>query len=124
MNSEPLLGRLALRLYPAHLRARYGPELLALLAASTRPRRDLLDIVRCGLEERMEILAVTYLRPLAAVLAGIGLFALGYVVNDLQDGIAELPRHWWSTAPVGLLVVAALLWFVPTIRQRRPPAAQ
>jgi len=121
---EPRLGRLALRGYPSHLRTRYGNELLVLLAASPNPRRDLLDIVRCGLRERMEILAMTYLRPLAAILAAIGLFALGYTLNDLQDGLAELPMHWWSSAPVALLVLAALLWFAPAARRRRPPAAK
>lgn len=67
---------------------------------------------------------MSYLRPVAALLAGVGLFALGYAVNDLQGGLAELPGHWWSTAPVGLLLVAALLWFAPAAHRRRRSAAE
>jgi hypothetical protein len=30
----------------------------------------------------------------ALVLAAASLFALGYAVNDLANGITEVPRHW------------------------------
>lgn len=52
------------------------------------------------------------LRITAAVVAGIGLFALGFAVNDLEDGIVEVPMHWWSTLPLLFLAAAALLWLV------------
>lgn len=113
------LHRAALWLYPPSVRKRYGPELLALLAVSRRPASDLLDVVRAALLDRLEELAVTYLRPVAAIIGAVALFALGYAVNDLQDGLAELPRHWWSVAPAALLVVSAGLWFAPAIHGRR-----
>ena len=43
----------------------------------------------------------------ALVLAFVSVFALGYAVNGLGEGITELPRHWWSTAPALGLVLAA-----------------
>jgi hypothetical protein len=43
------------------------------------------------------------------VLSFGSVFALGYAVNGLADGITELPRHWWSAAPVlGLFMAAGL----------------
>lgn len=62
---------------------------------------------------------MTYLRRAAVVAAGIGLFGLGYTLNDLQNGLVELPRHWWSVAPVILLVFAASAWFAPAARGPR-----
>lgn len=34
---------------------------------------------------------------------------LGYVINNLAHGITELLQHWWSTAPLLGLVLAAAL---------------
>jgi len=116
------LHRIVLRLYPRQVRARYGPELLAMLDASTRPWRDLLDIARNAVRDRTEVLLVKHLRSAAAILAAVSLFALGYAVNGLQDGLTELPRHWWSVAPIGVLLVAGLMWLVPAARRRRPVA--
>ena len=33
------------------------------------------------------------------------MFGLGYIVNDLDDGVTEIGRHWWSSIA---LVVAVL----------------
>ncbi len=44
------------------------------------------------------------------VLALLGVFALGFTLGQLQDGIGEIPHHWWSTAPVVLVAGAAALW--------------
>lgn len=40
------------------------------------------------------------------------MFGTGWAVGQLQDGAAELPQHWWSTAPLvvsGLGVLLAAL---------------
>jgi hypothetical protein len=51
-------------------------------------------------------------------LAAISLFAFGYAVNDLANGIAEAPQHWWRSAPL-LGVAAALgLWVGPRLYRR------
>ena len=50
------------------------------------------------------------LRVAATIIAAVGLFALGFAVNDLEDGIVEAPMHWWSTLPLLALAGAALLW--------------
>ena len=49
------------------------------------------------------------LRWVAFGLAIASSFTLGYAINDLAHGIAELPQHWWSTAPALGLLVAALI---------------
>jgi hypothetical protein len=113
------LHRVVLRLYPSHVRNRYGPELLALLATSRTPTSDLLDVIRAALSDRLEEFVMTYLRTFAAIIGAFALFALGYAVNDLQHGLTELPRHWWSAAPAGLLLVSAALWFAPALRKHR-----
>jgi hypothetical protein len=27
----------------------------------------------------------------------VAVFALGYLINDLEDGLTEIGRHWWSS---------------------------
>ncbi|MCB1246801.1 MAG: hypothetical protein KDB69_06025 [Acidimicrobiia bacterium] len=47
---------------------------------------------------------------LVAVAVGtISVFALGYAVAGLADGIVEAPRHWWSSLPVVGIAAAAFL---------------
>lgn len=55
----------------------------------------------------------------ALVLAAVSIFALGYAVNGLADGITELPKHWWSTAPILGLLLAAAIGFVGRTRSRK-----
>ena len=55
----------------------------------------------------------------ALFVAAVSIFALGYTVNGLADGITELPRHWWSTAPIVGLVLAVAIGFVGRTRSRR-----
>jgi hypothetical protein len=53
----------------------------------------------------------------ALVLAAASLFALGYAVNDLANGITEVPQHWWSSAPVFGLGLALTLLVLPRLRR-------
>jgi hypothetical protein len=55
----------------------------------------------------------------AVVLGAVSLFALGYAVNDLADGITEVPHHWWSSAPLLGLGAALALWAAPRLLGRR-----
>jgi hypothetical protein len=45
------------------------------------------------------------LRLVADAVVLITVFGLGYIVNDLEDGVTEIGRHWWSSFA---LVVAVL----------------
>jgi hypothetical protein len=58
----------------------------------------------------------------AAVLVAIGALGIAWAVPQLADGAGELPRHWWSSVPVGLVVLggalAAIAWLLPR-RARR-----
>ena len=59
----------------------------------------------------------------SAVLIAVGLFGTGWAVGQLQDGAAELPRHWWSSAPVALTALGATLallaWAAPRLARNR-----
>jgi len=97
------LIRLAMALYPAKVRDRYGAELTDLLAHSTRPWRDIADISRCALTERAATWTWARSRPqlhrmawLAAAPLGFGLAALsvaagavGIVTAYVEDGAHE-----------------------------------
>lgn len=48
------------------------------------------------------------LHSLALVALAVSLVALGYALNDLRSGLAEIPHHWWSSAAVAAVVASAL----------------
>ena len=57
----------------------------------------------------------------AAMLVGAAsLFAFGSAVNDLANGITEMPQHWWNTAPLLGLGAALALWAGPRLHRRLP----
>ncbi|BCB74975.1 hypothetical protein GCM10022251_75420 [Phytohabitans flavus] len=92
--------RLVMALYPAPVRDRYGAELTDLLAHSTRPWRDAVDVGRCALADRAATWTWARSRPqllrlawLAAAPLGFGLAALvvavgvvGIVTAWVEDG--------------------------------------
>lgn len=104
---------------PTRWRERYGDEIEALLRQSHHPVADLVDLVkhvaRWYLEEAMKDIW----KSLSIILAIVSVFALGYAISDLAGGISELPRHWWSTAPVLGLVLAAAAGILARARSRR-----
>jgi MFS family permease len=63
--------RLILTLYPRRLRDRYGPEIADLLARSSRPRRDLLNVAAHALAERAGALGRRDWRPALGLLAAM-----------------------------------------------------
>jgi hypothetical protein len=90
--------RLLLRLYPRSWRDRYGDEVLELLEKSQRPIRDSADVA-----VRAVILRAADLgrhRWAAVLLVVIGVEGLLWSVPQLQDGLTEVPMHWWSTLAV------------------------
>jgi hypothetical protein len=50
--------------------------------------------------------AVIVLRLLFSVLCGLGVVLLLLAVAQLENGVREIPEHWWSTAPVALALAA------------------
>ncbi len=58
------------------------------------------------------------MRSIAVVLAfvavGFGLLA----ATQLSGGIADIPRHWWSTMAFGAPALAAAAFWVAGVRER------
>ena len=116
--------------FPKPWRDRYGAELSEQLAdAGAADRFDLVvaaaamwgDHVRNQIERTRGLMSM--LRRLALALIALGLGSVVWATSELQDGMAELPGHWWSTlATVPLLtglVLAAVAWGPASGRERR-----
>lgn len=110
-------SRAILRLLPRSRRTRYGEEIGALLEESRGPG-DVINVTAQALRWHMEETMQDVWKALAVVLAGLSLFALGYAINGLADGITELPRHWWSAAPVLGVLLAATLAAIGRVKRR------
>jgi hypothetical protein len=85
---------LALLLYPGQQRRRYGPEIRELLQTSASPVRDLADIARSGLRERVTAAPA---RPWARVTTG----ALATLAAQAAP-LALSGRLPWAAAVVGI----------------------
>ncbi len=56
----------------------------------------------------------------SAIVLGIAsVFALGYALNDLSGGLNELPKHWWSAAPLLGLALAGAAAMIGRARAKR-----
>jgi hypothetical protein len=121
------MKHLLVYLLPATFRRRYEDELIELLDHSRRPARDALDVVVHAARLRGEQLMTNAARHLANLVLAVSLFTLGYVINDLQDGIVEVPHHWWSSAALFLVTAAFALRVTVAIvaakRVAKPPSA-
>ena len=84
--------------------------------------RDALDVVVHAARLRREQLMTNAARHLANLVLAIALFTLGYMINDLQDGIVEVPRHWWSSAVLLLAGAAAAFGVTVAIAAAKPVA--
>lgn len=103
------IARWLVKLMPEQHRDRYGEEMLELLHHSSRPTGDLINVAAFVLRWRTEDALREPLIIVAAILAAVSLFAGGYVVAELADGLTELHKHWWSTLPfLGLLLAVGL----------------
>ncbi len=100
-------------LYPRRWRRRFGLEVEELLAASSRPVRDRLDLLvaapgvvlaqlRSG-----DTMTLATLRMGLAVALGAGLALTVVALTQLENGLVELGQPWWSGAPALLVVVSA-----------------
>lgn len=93
-------------IYPSEFARRHADEIAVLLKASPQPVRDHLDVVIHAVRLRSENVMSQLPRYLADVALAVALFMFGFVVNDLESGLGEVARHWWSTAAVLLVIVA------------------
>jgi hypothetical protein len=117
--------RALLRLYPRWFRDRFGAEVAELLERSPHRLRDALNVAAHAAQLRSESLMTRPLRHLADFVMLTTTFGLGYLVNDLENGITEIARHWWSAFALVLAVGAiAARATISTLDARRdkPPA--
>jgi hypothetical protein len=53
----------------------------------------------------------------AAIIVAAGVAGTLWAVTELRDGAVELPQHWWSSAPLLLVVagvgLAIVAWAAP-----------
>lgn len=119
------MTRWLLRLYPAWFRDRYGDELADLLARSDHRLRDVFNVVVHAGHLRWESRMFRPLRHLTNALVIITVFGFGYIVNDLEHGVTEIPRHWWSSIAlvVTVLTIGARTAIDVMHRRRDQPPA-
>jgi hypothetical protein len=55
---------------------------------------------------------------IALLVGAASLFAFGYAVSDLANGVTEAPQHWWSSAPLLGLAAAVALSVGPRLYRR------
>jgi hypothetical protein len=106
-------------LYPSEFARRHGDEIAALLQSSPQPVRDHLDVVIHAIRLRSEQIMSRLPRYVADLAIAWAIFLLGFVVNDLEHGLGDLPRHWWSTAAALLVIVTCAVRAAVTVIDRR-----
>lgn len=117
-----------LKLFPAEWRDRHGDEVLEALEHSHRPVRDRFDLFVTATRlasERNPTVQTSRARRLLVVLAVcsalLGSVTLAWAATSLNDGLAEVPHHWWSVAaalPLALAVTLAVPVAVLPSRRR------
>ena len=117
------MKRWLLRLYPAWFRDRYGDEIADSLARSTHRTRDSLNVALHAVLLRTEMLMNHAIRRLADLFVVAAAFALGYVLNDLERGVAEIPHHWWSSLAVLVTVTSVAVRGILGARPRTSSSA-
>jgi hypothetical protein len=105
-------------LYPREFARRHGDEIAAMLKSSQQPVRDHLDVVIHAMRLRSEHLMSRLPRYLADLATAVAIFLLGFIVNDLEHGLGDLPRHWWSTAAALLVIITCSARAAVTVIER------
>lgn len=119
-----------LRLFPKEWRQRYGSEVDWLLSTSARSRfRDVSDLLVTAvviwtdhlldtLHQRRGIMKL--LRSGAVALSIVGVLVVAWTATALQDGLTELPTHWWSTLAAVPLVAGIVAGAIACWPRHRP----
>lgn len=102
-------SRTLVRLYPAAWRARYGDEMLDLLAERPPTWRDSIDLIRCALDAHVHPRSPSRAPAVAAILAGAA-----WTVVALAVLAEPVPPDWpgflaWTLVPGLIGVVAGLV---------------
>lgn len=84
-----------LRVLPEPWRSRFGAEINDAMAMSHKPLEDRVDLIRWGVRLRMEQTARKFMMA-GTVFVVAGALSLAWAAGELNEGIAEIPRHWWS----------------------------
>jgi hypothetical protein len=116
-----------MRLFPRSWRARYGDEIADHLGHSTRPALDRLDLLIAlgsvwsdeSARRLPMLVSRVWMRAVAAGLCAVGVVTTALAITDLQGGLVELPRHWWSAPALLPLAAAAVLLAVGEHASRR-----
>lgn len=113
--------------YPRWWRAKYGDELIAMLESTDIGSRIVLDVFVSGVMVRVDTAALAMERKtmnrriligLGMVLLLIGTATTVWATSELENGLTEIPGHWWSTLAVlpavaGLGLLGTGLWLRP-----------
>ncbi|HEX6685806.1 MAG TPA: hypothetical protein VF062_23725 [Candidatus Limnocylindrales bacterium] len=123
------LARAAVRLYPRHVRDRYGEEISGLLAASHAPGRDLLNVVWWAVGEHVAAFSFSRLARAVLRLAGLALLPLvtaaawlmlstvGLIIGRVSIVFGEVAEAWFLALYFG--VPAAVLVPLAVVAGRR-----
>lgn len=114
---DPVPGARLLRLYPAAWRARYGDEMLALLADRRPGLRDRLDLVRGAWDAHAQAVETTSLAPVTAAITGAA-WTIAGAVTVLDVAPPDWPGFTRETAAVAAVGCVAGAAFGPVVSGR------
>ncbi|WP_426512944.1 hypothetical protein ACPPVO_21235 [Dactylosporangium sp. McL0621] len=103
------LIRLAMAIYPAPVRDRYGVEITDLLAHSTRPWRDIADVGRSALSEQAATWTWARTHPQLRRMAWLAAAPLGFVLTALLLAVCGLALATTYAKDAGYDVTPAVL---------------
>jgi hypothetical protein len=66
-----------------------------------------------------EALMRRLLHTLASLSFAVSLVLLGFTLNDLATGLAELPQHWWSSGAAASVIACGCAALLTRNRPRR-----
>ena len=99
-------------LFSKEFRARYEDEIVDLLETTDHPALDRADLLRTAVTLRLEDIMqnkLTLMLFAAVALASGSLVAMLFTIPELAGGVRDIPKHWWSSAPLAGLAVSAAL---------------
>jgi hypothetical protein len=103
-------------LFPRRWRHRYGAEAYDVFTASGSRFNDWLDLSVVGLQHRLEDSVHMLLTAGLLMIAAASLVTTGYALAELNDGLREVHRHWWSTAPLAALAASLAMLLLLQVR--------
>jgi len=117
--TSPLLA-----LFPRRWRDRYGAEVAEMLATSTTPHRDRLDLVRTAATVHIDRLRKKTAMRRAILLSSFLLIVVGILTTSraaaqTRFGLTEVPMHWWGALALTPLLLGAVGVLIVVLTRRR-----